>query len=180
MNREQAYYFKILLINGISDGYDEWLTSCLEAEDPLSDITIDLALCNSNISQTISLLHNYCSEQTFDEKTVCRLLREYLKEQYHSQKLSMEQVCILMSNFIPTHGSPHLLNFDIWGDMFYISDFYSIAEEGIISKELFDKAFHDYLDYETPVLDALGFMAVEPQPPKKTWLDKLKGIFKKQ
>ena len=82
MNREEAYYHKLLLTNGIDDGFDSWLDSYLKTEDPLSDIALNLSTCGSNTNQIISYLHNYCLEQSFDEKAVCDKLRSFLKEAY--------------------------------------------------------------------------------------------------
>ena len=39
MNREDAFYYESLLVIGFSDEYDEWLDSCIESENPLSNIT---------------------------------------------------------------------------------------------------------------------------------------------
>jgi len=43
MTREEAYYHKILLMTGFTEGYDAWLDEYLEREDPLSDIVLELS-----------------------------------------------------------------------------------------------------------------------------------------
>ncbi|MBQ7829997.1 MAG: hypothetical protein IJ345_06980 [Clostridia bacterium] len=146
MNYNEAYYFKILLTNGISEEYDQWLNSYLTTEQPLSDIVINL--CGADINQTIAYLHNY-SANMFDQETVCRMLREYLRKEYEANKLSMEEVCNLMYRFSITHGDPgdYDFNEDVWVDMFYIDECYSLAKEGVISMEKFEKAFNSYLNH---------------------------------
>lgn len=152
MNYNEAYYFKILLTNGISEGYDQWLNSYLETEQPLSDIVLNL--CGADANQTITYLHNY-SVNKFDQETVCGLLREYLKREYDAKKLSMEEVCALMYRFSITHGDPCDYDFDedVWGDMFYIDEYYSLAKEGVISMEKFEKAFNSYLNHGISLFD---------------------------
>lgn len=148
---EDAYYFKILLMSGFNDGYDEWLDGYLEAENPLSDIVLDLSSCGSNLNKTISCLHNYCMEHDFDERDVCDKLRLFLKEAYYSNRMSKEEVVSSMYRFAVNHGDPGDFELDLWGDMFYMDDYYSLAKDGIISCERFDFAFHRYLDDGTHV-----------------------------
>ena len=50
MNREDAFYYKNLLMLGFSDGYDEWLNDYLEAENPLSNIVLELSCCGSDVA----------------------------------------------------------------------------------------------------------------------------------
>ena len=153
MNSNEAYYFKILLTNGISEGYNQWLDSYLETEEPLSDIVLNL--CGADINQTITYLHNYSAEYHLDQKIVCRLLREYLKKEYDAKRLSMEEVCCLMYRFAITHGDPADYEFDseVWNDMFYIDEYYSLAKEGVISMEKFEKAFNSYLNHGISLFD---------------------------
>ena len=71
LKREDAFYHKLMLMTGLDDGYDEWLNYYLESENPLSNIVLELACCGSDINKTISVLHNFCMEQPFDEAVVC-------------------------------------------------------------------------------------------------------------
>ena len=41
LSREDAY-FENLLTLGFFDEYNEWLDSCLETEDPLSNVALEL------------------------------------------------------------------------------------------------------------------------------------------
>ncbi len=146
MRFEEAYYYKILIMSGLNDGFDDWLNKLLEEEEPLSDIVLRLASCGSDINKTISCLHNYCLGQEFDEKAVCEKLRLFLKDAYHSGRLSKDEVVFYMSRFCINHGD--LSNYDMrsWGSMFYMDDYYSFAKEGLIAWKQFDFAFLSYLD----------------------------------
>lgn len=151
MKREDAYYFKILLSFGFFDGYNQWLDSFLEVEDPLSDIVLELALCRSDANKTISCLHNYCAAQTFDEKAVCDKLRIFLRDAHYSNRLSKEETASYMYHFALCHGDPADGVTEFWGDMYYMDDYYSLAKDGIISWKNFDLAFYSYLDGGIPV-----------------------------
>lgn len=151
MKREEAYYFKILLMTGFSDGYDEWLNGYLEAEEPLSDIVLALSLCGSDVNKTISCLHNYCARHKLDESIVCDKLRLFLKQAYHSGRFGKEKTSSYMYRFALNHCDPGDFKMGLWGNMFYMDDYYSLAKDGIIPWESFDLAFHSYLDDGVPI-----------------------------
>ena len=65
MKREDAFYFKHLLLLGFTDGYEEWLNYYLETESPLSDIVLELSVNGSDFKKIVSLLHNFCLENEF-------------------------------------------------------------------------------------------------------------------
>ena len=177
LNREDAYYFKILLTSGFRDGYDEWLDGYLEAENPLSDIVLNLSLCGSDINKTISCLHNYCAEQDFDESIVCEKLRIFLKDAYNSNRLNKEETVAYMYRFAVNHCNTVDFNIDSWGSMFYLDDYHSLAEEGIISWESFDFAFLSYLNEGTPLDSDLIWS--KNSRTKPSLFDRIKSIFKK-
>ena len=179
MKREDAFYYKQLLTLGFSDGFNEWFDSFLEADKPLSDIVLDLACCGSDINKTISLLHNYCLEQPFDEVVACDRLRLFFKEAYHSNRMSKEEVVATMYRLAINVGDPGDFDFniDIWGSMYYLDDFHSLAKDGIISWESFDFAFLEYLDNGTPLDSKLVWKKNEYKKP--TLLDKIRNIFRK-
>lgn len=151
MNREDAYYYKILLMNGIYDDYDNWLYSYLTTEEPLSDIVLELGWCGSDINKTISCLHNFCLEQPFNERIVCDKLRTFLKESYNKNLYTIEEICTLMYNFVLAHGDPIDLDMSIWGDMFYLDDYWLNTKDGLCSKEKLEDAVLSYLNEGTPV-----------------------------
>ncbi len=175
---EDAFYYKNLLILGFSDGYDEWINFYLESENPLSDIVLELSCCDSNIDKTISLLHNYCAEQSFDEASVCDRLRLFFKDAYYSNKMAKEEIITAFYRLALNIGDPGDFDIDLWGSMFYLDYYYSLAKEGIISWKSFDSAFFAYLDNGTPLnSNHIWNKNVET---KTSFLNRIKNIFNKK
>ena len=151
MKREDAFYHKIMLMTGLDDGYDEWLNYYLESENPLSNIVLELACCGSDINKTISVLHNFCMEQPFDEVVVCDKLRAYLNDAYYTNRMSKEEILSTMYRFALNVGDTGDFYIHLWESMYYLYDYYSLAKNGIISWDNFDFAFFSYLDNGIPV-----------------------------
>ena len=175
MKREDAFYFKNLLMLGFSDGYDEWLDYYLEVEDPLSDIVLKLSCCGSNVNRTISILHNYCAEQPFDESSVCDRLRLFFKDAYYSNRMSKAAISSTMYRLALNIGDPGDFDIDIWGSMYYLEDYHSLAKDGTIPWERFDFAFFSYLDNGTPLDSNLIWNRNTEK--KSSLLDRIKSIF---
>jgi len=167
MKFEEAYYFKILLINGFCNEYDEWLDKHLKSETPLSDITLNLALCGSDTEKIIHCLHNYCSGQDFDESFVCEKLRLFLKSAYNSNRFSKEETIYYMAHFADAHGDPGDSDIQLWDNMFYMDYYHSLAKDGILSWESFDFAFNSYLNDGTPI-DSEKMWDSQKLSPKQT------------
>lgn len=178
LNREDAYYYKILLMSGLSDGYDEWLDGYLNNEDPLSEIVLNLSLCGSDVNKTISCLHNYCANQALDEKLVCEKLRLFLKAAYHSGRFSKKEIISYMYCFANSHGDPGDFETAIWDSMYYMDYYHSLVEDGIILPEHFDSAFLSFLNNGTP-LDANKLWNL-PDKREKTILERLFKLFKRR
>lgn len=173
MNLDDAYYHLLLLESGLDDGYDDWLDGYLAAEDPLSDIVLDLALCGSDLNRTISCLWGYCGcWPEVDERLLCERLRNYLKQMYHSGKMDKRAVVDAMHRIASAHGDPGDFDFDLWGDLYYMDDHYSLAADGIISWEVFDRAFEAFLNDGISVESTVWRRAKKPSV-----LDRIKGIF---
>ena len=178
MNREDAFFYENLFVIGFSDEYNEWLNSCLESENPLSDIALELSFCGSDKNKIISVLRQFRSEQPIDEKAACKRLRLFFKSAFDSGKMDKGQVVSAMYAIV-SHigGSEHFENLDIeiWGDMFYFDDYYSLAEEGILAWEGFDSAFFAYLN-DGISLDSEKIWDYNKKPP---FFERIKRIFRK-
>ena len=161
-------------MSGFSEGYDEWLNGFLETEDSLSDVVLSLSLCGSDVNETISCLQNYCGEQDFDEKHVCEKLRLFLKDGYYSGRFSKEETVAYMYRFASSHGDPGGFEMDIWGVMFYMDYYHSLAKDGLISWDRFDSAFLSYLNDGSP-LDIEKLWDRQQKVPRSL----LKRIFRK-
>jgi hypothetical protein len=153
LKREDAFYYKNLLMLGFFDGYDDWLNYYLKTEDPLSEIVLSLSYCGSNVKDIIPLLDSYCSEEQFDKSLVVDRLRLFFKDAYHSDRMTKKDTVSAMYRLSLNNGDHIGSDFDfaLWGDMYELDEYYSMAEEGVISWESFDYAFLSYLDNGTPI-----------------------------
>ena len=146
MTREDAFYYECLLAIGISDEYDEWLDSSLESESPLSDITLDLVSCRSDVNKTISILYDYRMDQATDESVVCDRLRQFFQKAYHSNRMDKEKVVSFMYSLASHVGDPGDFDLTIWGSMYYFDYYYALVKDGVLALEKVDSAFFAYLD----------------------------------
>ena len=161
---------------GFSDGYDEWLNFYLETEAPLSDIVLELSLCVSDVKKTVSLLHNYCAGEAFDEAASHDRLRAFFREAYYSNRLSKEEVLSLMYRLTLNIDDFKELDTKLWGSMYYLDYYYGLVSDGVISIENFDRAFFSYLDNGTPLDTEL----IWKRSSKKTSLiEKIKNMFRR-
>ena len=153
MKREDAFYFQHLLLLGITDGYYEWLSYYLEIESPLSDIVLELSLSGSDLAKVVPLLHNFCLEESFDKSVSHDKLRLFFKNAYYSNKMSKGEISSSMFRLACNIGDPFDYDFDmeLWGSMYYLSYYFSLAEDGILSWDRFDLAFFSYLNDGIPV-----------------------------
>lgn len=177
LKREDAFYHKLMLMTGLDDGYDKWLNYYLEAENPLSNIVLELACCGSDVNKTISVLHNFCAEQPFDEVAVSNRVRLYFKNAYHANKMSKEEIVSTMYRLVLNVGDPGDFHTHIWGSMYYLEDYYSLAKDWVISWECFDFAFFSYLDNGVPV-DSYRIWDYNKKE-KVSLIDKIKRMLKR-
>ena len=145
VSREETYYYYILLSNGLTDGYNEWLNYFLEKQNPLSDIVLNLSFCGNDINSAIPYLYSYSKEYKLNDELVCNLLREFLRKCYTENRLTKPDVCRMMYKFAVTHEDPSGYDSDAWNDMLYMDTCYSLAEDGSISMKKFDEIFFAYL-----------------------------------
>ena len=177
MKREDAFFHKLMLMTGLDDDYDKWLNCYLESENPLSDVVLELACCGADVNKTISVLHNFCGEQSFDEAVVCDRVRTYFKDAYYKKRMSKEEISSAMYRLALNVGDPGDFNIHLWGSMYYLDEYYSLAKDGIISWERFDFAFFSYLDNGIPVdFDRIWN---HNQKKKVSFVDKIKLILKR-
>lgn len=151
LKREDAFYHKLMLMTGLDDGYDEWLNCHLESENPLSNIVLELACCGSDINKTISVLHSFCAEQPLDEASVSNRVRLYFQNAYHTNKMNKEEISSTMYRLALNVGDPGDFDIHIWGSMYYMDYYYSLAKDNVISWKSFDFAFYSYLNNGIPV-----------------------------
>ena len=142
MTREDAYFQRILLLSGFWEGYDEWLGSYLESEEPLSDIVLELVDCHGDMKEVEYRLNLYCLEKPFDEVGVYERLRLYLWENYKSGKMEKDALLATMGkfSFILPDGGAFVRNCRV------LYDYYDLVEEQMISEERFEAVMLAFLE----------------------------------
>ncbi len=175
MTREDAYYFKLLLTFGFHSEYEEWLERRLEEDSELDHLILNLSFCGSDLSKAILYLNDYCQEQKFDDGAVCERLRVFLKNAYNSNGLDKKEIISYMYKFSVNHIYDDSFD-DIWYNMYYLHEYYSLAEDGITSWEYFDFSFFSYLNDGIPLSESGDILKSKP---KKSIFQKIKMLFKR-
>ncbi|MGN1445598.1 MAG: hypothetical protein ACI4WV_04825 [Eubacteriales bacterium] len=140
MTREDAFCEQIKLSCGFGDSYDQWLAYYLETEDPLSDIVLALLDCGDNMKEIERCLNLYCLEKPFDANGVYEKLRLELHEKYMSGAISKGEVATTLFRFslnIPFCSFQDCCSI--------LSDYYELAEKGMIDMERYDMALQKFL-----------------------------------
>ena len=70
MTPQKAILYRRLLSAGIRSDYDQYIDSLLEEEQPLSELTLELACSLSDLNRTVSLLDAYLKTVTWEEAEI--------------------------------------------------------------------------------------------------------------
>lgn len=164
-------YEKLLLIAGFTDSYDTWLDGYLEAEDPLSDVVLDLTECGSDIPRVISVLHNYCIGRDGDENAVAEKLRRFLYDEYKAGRITVAECINELNGFAENSGNMYS---SPWSSMSYVADMADYLYEcyDFVDEAKFAEALEDYLANGT---DMKFGDIMRMTPPKKPFWKRLFG-----
>lgn len=167
MTSERAAYHRLMLLAGLSEEYEQELDHALEAEDPIPAPELDLALCMSNLNQTVSILYNYSMDHPVDQQQVYDMIMGSLRRQYAEKHLTAAQLVKIMYTIAQNcenNGD------DLWDPLRYPSYEYDLVEDGLISEEVFNIAFGAaFLHGEH--LDVWQLQKAHQQKKKKSILD---------
>lgn len=146
MTFEQAIYYKYLLICGFSDELNQHINNCLNNENPISDIIINLSTCGYDSKKILAVLNEFIlrvPEEQIDYDKVFTLVLEFLRTQYVEEKLSIQKLTDLMYQIsISTEKSIK----NPWWTMNILGDLYSEAKAGCITMESFMDAFESFIN----------------------------------
>ena len=148
MTYEEAFFYRLTIIAGIKDAYEQWLEEHLEIEEALNDITLELYLCGSDKNIIANCLYSYYVDKEVNTDLVFELVWNYLKKLYIQNEIS-QAICIEYMTAIGLayenwHEEP-------WISLVYMGDFYDEAQAGIITKDSFDRIFNDFIFSKIPV-----------------------------
>ena len=178
MKREEAFYYKHLLLLGFSEEYDAWLDAHLNAESPLSDIVLELSLCGEDVRKTAALLHNYCAAEPFNTAVAIDQLRLFFKRAYDTGSMNVNEISAAMYQMALNAEDLDECVLPLWGSFYYLDYYRALVEDGVIPHENFDFAFFSYLNQGIP-LDTDRIWQ-KPSPQKPSLLHKLKAFFTKK
>lgn len=142
MTREDAYYERIMLLCGDWDSYDKWLDFYLETEDPISNIVLELLDCRGDIKEVERRLNLYCLEAPFDEESVYIRLRLNLRDGYRNGSLTEDNVMAALYRF-----SQKISFCDFQDQCSCLSDYYDLAENGILDMKKVREELNRWLDH---------------------------------
>lgn len=93
MTYEDAYFQLLLLNGGIEYEYLRWVNELLEAEETLTDATLDMSFMGDDIKNAVAYLYRYCEGKSIDTESVCTRLRLFLRDEYFSGRIT-RQTCV--------------------------------------------------------------------------------------
>lgn len=172
MTYEQAVFFKILLSLGYREELNAFINTALEAEEPLSDIILELSFAENDLNRQISLLNEYIiyANTAVDyDGAVFSLLLDFLRKKRLSG-MSVEETSVLMHRAAILRPDfwekPHDRK---WFVMYFFADYIEFCGEQEASNRL--DAF-----LEQGKLPESPFKCVK-QTPIKRFFDKIRKLF---
>lgn len=144
---EYAEYFRLLLICGYQDELWQYIDDALVAQDPLSDIVLELSTAGSDDKKLLAVLEEYLrqvndSDIDYDHAVFDHVM-SFLKRKYLDDAMSVEDVTELMYRFAKC--SERYLD-EPWFTMYYMSDLLNEAKAGFIDKEDYQRKFEAFLN----------------------------------
>lgn len=167
MTYEQAAFFKILLSLGYREELNSFINTALEAEEPLSDIILELSFAGDDINRLVSLLNEYARSARravdYDGAVLSLLLNFLRKKRLSGMSVAetsalMHRASMLRPNFWDESADRR------WFVMYILADYIEFCGE---------KEANDVLDtfLEKGKLPESPFSPVKPTP--------IKGFFAK-
>lgn len=157
MTPEKAQYHLLMLRLGQRTAYDRELDRILQEEDPLPPLILDLAVCMSDLNQTISVLREFLLDHPADQQTVYEMVLADLRRKYTEEKLTPAETAALMWKITRIVRDP---GEDPWWQLYGPCDDHDLVEAGILSEESFTEALEAFLQGE-------AWGDVRPVEPKK-------------
>lgn len=134
MTPERAQFHLLMLEAGERKLLEQELNALLEAENPLSGLTLALSLC-SNEADALHALREYLLDHPADMVEVERMVRAELRIRLERGELSPDTCLQLMHNLTCDAADGRLL--ELFGDVIAVEEYRDQAADGIISEEAY-------------------------------------------
>lgn len=138
MTAEMAMYYSAMLQVGLGDNFYRVFDKALEEEEPLSDLTLSLCDCISDVNAVLHVLREYTLDYAVDEQVVRDLVLEDLRGRLLAGEMTRADVVGTLYRIVQ-----NLDKFweDPWIDCWDISHDLELYEDGFISEEAFIESF---------------------------------------
>lgn len=167
MTPEKAQYHLLMLRLGQREAYDRALDRILVEEDPLPPLILDLALCMSDLNQTISILREYIHDRPADQQQVYDLVLADVHRKYDTKEWDALQTAGFLWE---VRRAAWDFSEDPWDGLYHLVYEFELFEEGLISRDVFDEAF-DSIFRRGVGLDVWTMEAARHPKKKKSILD---------
>lgn len=160
MSVERAVYYRLFLVQGLTERFDRELDERLERENPLSDLTLALSTCGGKREEQIHILNEYIlntAPEQFNKDAVFSFVADELRERFKENwDTDPEAFAMLMRDI--AWDSDWWGEFEPWATMYEMPDFYDAAyKEHTISKACFQSIFRRLL-YDKTGTDMVRFV----------------------
>lgn len=160
MSVERAVYYRLFLVQGLTERFDRELDERLERENPLSDLTLALSTCGGKREEQVHILNEYIrntAPEQIDKDAVFSFVADELRERYEQNPdTDLEAFTMLIHDI--ARDSDWWRDFDPWATMYLMPDFYEAAyKDHIISKACFQSIFRRLL-YDKTGTDLVRFV----------------------
>lgn len=162
MTYEYAVYYKLLLLCGYKDELQQYIADALVAQDPLSDIVLELSTAGSDDKKMLSVLNEYimqAKDSDIDyDAIVFDHVMSFLKRRYIEDAMPMKDITELMYRFA-VHTERYLD--EPWYTMYSFGDLFDEAEAGYLDKEDFQRKFEAFINDRFCFCD---YPTIQPKP----------------
>ena len=135
----------LLLLLGWKEDYFRLLDRAMEQEDPLSPITLELALCGSDTEAAIHFLKNDPTVQTVPQEEALNWLKDDLYREHRLLKLPKERLGNIWSRLCTGYD---LSTDHFWSTLDYLLEY---AEEGFITEQDFQADLRQLFESERKI-----------------------------
>jgi hypothetical protein len=160
MSVERAVYYRLFLVQGLTERFDRELDERLERENPLSDLTLALSTCGGKREQQIHILNEYIlntAPEQIDKDAVFSFVADELRERFKENPDTDPKAFAMLMRDI-AWDSDWWGAFEPWATMYEMPDFYDAAyKEHTISKACFRSIFRRLL-YDKTGTDMVRFV----------------------
>ena len=125
----------LLLHLGWKEDYFRLLDRAMEQEDPLSPITLELALCGSDTEAAINVLAFDCSVRSVPESKPMNWLKQTLYQRYTNGTLTPQRIAEIWQIVFS--------NYDVWEDRFWfqLQFLWDYLEDGYDARPYLEECF---------------------------------------